>query len=302
MRAIDGGDVRFGAAFEPEFRDVPDDPTPFVPGPDAQFQTLQSSNNGQRIRMPYTRRSFAIEPGTFRGSWGWQFTMTASDTDWLDAILGENGGDGWSGEPQPMSFFIGYVPHDDDEIIEGAVPQSATISPQTGQSGVNVTVEGFYSDRYPADTGFALGSQPQPSEDVLRYQDATLTLDGGERMIVQDAQISIQWPSLQGIEGFGDRRFIGYEVNDMEPSINYTAVEVDDRESQLLYGSDDSMGGAVPTYDDFELALDRDGSGVKFLGETAFPQQHSESTLGESQSRVDESLDFDLTDLTAEAI
>jgi len=302
MRAIDGGDVRFGAAFETGFRSTPDAPTPFVPGPDAQFQSLQATQNGQRIRMPYSRRSLTIEPGTFRGSWGWQFTASTGHEEWLKAILGEPSSGVYSGKPVPMSFFLGYVPHDVEEVIEGAVATSATVSPQVGQPGAQVTVEGFYADRYQAGADdFQIDAQPSVTGDVLRYQDATLTADGDERLIVQDAQLSLQWPSLQGIDGFGDRTFVGYEVNDFEPSLSYTAVSVDPREANQVYGSNDSSMGSGPA-DPGDLVLDltRDGGGITFTGTGGFNQSYSEDSIGDSQSRVDESLDYDLTDLEAE--
>ena len=297
MKAIDAGQVRFAATYEPEFRQDPGaDPSLFVPGYDAQFQTLQVSNSGRRITMPYSRRTVKIEPGTFQGSWGWQFTL--SDTNWLDAILGDPTDGTWNGQPKPMRFYTGYVPVNVDEVIEGAVAQSATVSPQVGNPQTTVTVEGFYSDRYSVDTT-PLDSQPTVTNDILRYQDAQLNVNATERLIVQDAQLSLQWPNLEPIEGLGGRTPIGYEVNNFEPDISYTAAAVDPRESELLYGGTTDSMGDDPNDDsnDLNVSFSRDTRSLDFNGTGAFVQSYSEDTLGDNQSRIDESLQFDLHDI-----
>jgi len=310
MRAIDGGDVKFGAAYvDPDtgFRDEPTEPSPFIPGYDAQFQTLQASNQGSRIHTPFSRRAVDIEPGTFDGSWGWQFTLTG--TEWLDAVLGEPEDGVWEGEPRPMYFYVEYPTRTSTNkvVIEGCVADSASVSPRVGDPQTDVTVEGFYCDRYEytgEDAGWPLGDQPEPTEaDILRYHDATLNVDSTERYIVQDARLDVKWPNLQPIEGFDSRSAIGYEVNDHEPSLSYTAAEVAEPEEDLLYGGADSMAATLNHNFQYpmELKFAREGRSLTFNGEGGFPTSYSEDSLGESSSRVDESLDFDLTTVTVEA-
>ncbi len=307
MRAIDGGDVKFGAAYvddAEDFRDEPTDPSPFIPGYDAQFQSLSANNSGQRVIMPFSRRSVDIEAGAFQGSWGWQFTLTRAD-EWLKAVLGEPTDGKWDGEPHPMFFYIDYGRRSskNNMVIEGAVAQSASVSPQVGSPKTTVTVEGFFSDRYEYDGGsWPLGEQPQPSkEDILRYHDAELKLDDETRAIVQNAQLDMQWPNLQPIQGFAGRGPIGYEVNGFEPSLSYTAAEVGEPEEDLLYGGSDTMAGEVPRHDG-QLEMTRDGSGFRFGLEGGFPQSYQESGLGEVGSRLDESMNFDVNDIVVEAI
>ena len=302
MTVPTGATTRVNVQFEDNgYNQDPSTSTPFVPGANAQLTTAEATNNGTRIWLPASNTAVDIKAGAFDGAWALQWALTSP---WMfGAIKGApttvDNGDGtythtFDGEPDSFQIIEGYETSGKERTITGCVPARASIEPAVREATVTCTMEGFYATEGYA-TPASLTGQASLSEDTLDYGDAVLNLAGTAQAIMQRATLSLEWPNLGDIQGWGSRFPIDYVVGNFEPTIDYSKIKVDDAPLNDVYGGSTSMQEDVENAKTLGMAFDNGKTGaemnqISFDGVGSFPESYNESTPGDVQSAIEENL------------
>jgi hypothetical protein len=315
MPVYDGSDIRLHFLWEDNGYDSsPNDSTPKSVGKNGVMETLEATRNGTRVFLPASRIAVDIKSTRVEGSWA---INAAVSTPWVFGLIkGRPGsptdnGDGtftytFDGEPQSAQLLVGYEGIGDERALGGAVPLRAVIDTSVDEDTAVLTMEGIYASDS-KDTPASLTSQPDSGFDALDFSDARLDLDGTTQTIMQDASLTLEYPDLGGVVGFGSRFFVDYGIGAFEPTIEYSKLKEDNTPTENIYGSSTtSMQEDLSSSPPLTQELDNGQSGgdmnrLTFKGTGSFSDTLGEPNLGDPSQRVQEDINKMLQDVTIEA-
>ena len=224
-----GADVALNYYWEDSFAtDSPSDTTAKVFGSNLVVDTAEGNNQLTGITRPGSNNYQDFVEGPFIGRWGVRFNIT--NPWWVRSLFGEpstvDNGDGTythtysSGDGDSMQIGINYLNGDDVRVLEGCVPQQASVSVSPGQDP-QVTLTGQYAGER-LDTGTT--AQVTTSERQLTFAQSHADFAGSEKLLVQSADLNLG-VNAEVLNAIGTRFGVGYVSRLIEPDLNITQYQ-----------------------------------------------------------------------------
>lgn len=316
---MQGHDVRGWYLHEDNgFAASPTDSTYKPFGANTVIDRAEGTNNAMQVFEPGNRIAVDVVERLFEGSWSVTFDYT--NPWWLNFIFGApttvDNADGsythtWSGDTmQTQRIGIGYEPSGKERILQGCVAATANARPSVGENG-RITISGAYAKEEINDPA-SLTSQPSIDNEVMTFADATLSLGGSTRGLVQQAGVELN-TNAEVINELGTRAGVDFAARQLVPRFNFTKINDGGEVNELkkLYG--DTAASAVQetvssnAREDATLTFDNGlaaGSGINQMNinlTSTMQDGFGQDGLGDPAADIEDNINRLVAGITVEA-